>query len=113
MAGAPLTPATPDHTALIVNFPSLMERLRPHFASDLGAAEAARLAFREEANDAGDLRDCVIERDGEEIIRTDRADMVCALFGGAGAEAESAAVDLGAILPSGPLPLPPYGLNYV
>jgi ribosomal protein S18 acetylase RimI-like enzyme len=129
-AGIELTPAAPDHTVLIVNFPSLMERLRSprddviprvaqrheesrHGHPDRMRDSSGRFAFREEPDEDGELRVCVIERDGEEMIRLDRADMVRAIFGDASEDAASPPADLSELFPSGPVPLPQYGLNYV
>lgn len=113
-AGGQLARGPVHHnTVLIVNFPSLMERLRHRFEEELSAAEAARFNFREAANEAGEPRVCVIERDGEEIARLDRADIVRLLFGDASEHSTPPPAGVEILLPSGPLPLPQYGLNYV
>lgn len=126
--GIESAPASPYGTVLIVNFPSLMERLRsPHDDVIPSVAErhqesrrrthdrmrdSCRFAFREEADEEGDHRICVIERDGEQIIRLDRADMIRAIFGDASDRPGPPPADLSVLFPSGPVPLPQYGLNY-
>jgi hypothetical protein len=126
--GIESAPASPYGTVLIVNFPSLMERLRsPHDDVIPSVAErheesrrrthdrmrdSCRFAFREEADEEGDHRICVMERDGEEIIRLDRAEIVRVLFGDPSEGGGPPPADLSGLLPSGPVPLPQYGLNY-
>jgi predicted N-acetyltransferase YhbS len=109
--GAPSKTDTASATIRIVNFPALMESMRPWLAECLGEADAARLAFRGE----GDL--AVFGAGSDHLEVADPADLVEILFGVAGEPHPTLAAHpgpLGDILPrSLPLPLPNYDLTYV
>ncbi|HZO89555.1 MAG TPA: GNAT family N-acetyltransferase [Chthonomonadaceae bacterium] len=97
-------------TYKLINFPQLMERMRPRWEELLGWREAAKLSFRQDTDEYGFCY-------GEEEFVTDRDTATRLVFGTveraeeqALAEAGKVAEVLKAILP---LPTLWYGLNYV
>lgn len=109
-AGLQPVPVPTGGTVKIINFPQLMERLRPRFEELLGCQEAARLAFWQEGEQYG------FRYDEDEFV-TDR-DTATRLVFGTVEGGETASLDaheklsdvLQTILP---LPCLWYGLNYV
>jgi hypothetical protein len=109
--GIAATPAPGSGTVRIVNFPQLMERMRPHLAEALGSDIARRLSFAEE----GDRYIFMFGSDRAEI--KDRGDVVRLLFGtpdnsDAGILPEDNPV-LRALRPALPFPALWYGISYV
>jgi GNAT superfamily N-acetyltransferase len=106
--------ATPTHgsgTVRIVNFPQLMERMRPHLAESLGSEVAYRLLFAEEADRF------IIASANERAEIKDRGDVVRLLFGtpdnsDAGIIPEDHPV-MRALRPALPFPALWYGISYV
>jgi predicted N-acetyltransferase YhbS len=101
---------TTPGTVKLINFPQLMERLRPYWIEKLGKSEAASLAFQQEAE-----RYILRFRNGEFV--TDRDTMTRLLFGTVeGSEAQAiVGQSAAARLLEAMLPLPTlwYGINYV
>jgi predicted N-acetyltransferase YhbS len=109
-AGLPGEPRTTPGTVKLINFPQLMERLRPYWEERIGRQEAAQLAFWQEADRYG-------VRSGGDAFVTDRDTATRLLFGtpdGAEAQATAGAGALRQTLER-MLPLPTlwYGINYV
>ena len=109
-AGLVGTPATFPGTIKIINFPQLMERLRPRWEELLGMERAARLFFHQRNND-------FTVRFGDDELAWDRDTMTRLLLGVPYGEeppkietSDVLAEALAAILP---LPCLWYGLNYV
>jgi predicted N-acetyltransferase YhbS len=101
-------------TVTLLNFPQLMERLRPRFVELLGARDAARLSFREDETGR-----CLFRFGGDEIALS-RDAAARRLFGtpddnpAAPRSFSDSPTDLGATLDATlPLPTLYYGLNYV
>ena len=116
-AGVPSEPAAAEGTVRLVNFPQMMERLRPLWTEALGRTQAARLSFAEEGDD------CVFlyERDdarGAGALRLGVGDAARLVFGTADRKDESLlegadpelAEALRAVLP---VPALWYGLSFV
>ena len=109
-AGLQPVPVPTDGTVKIINFPQLMQRLRPRFEELLGCREAARLAFAQEGEQYS------FRYDEDELV-TDR-DTATRLVFGTVEGGETACLEghdklsdvLQTILP---LPCLWYGLNYV
>jgi hypothetical protein len=99
--GATLKVSTTSGTLLLINFPQLMERLRPFFETKIGSEAAKQLAFKQ----SGDQ--CIFTF-GHSRIRASRAEAARLIFGHPKEEA-----------PAGiwrrifPVPTLWYGINYV
>jgi predicted N-acetyltransferase YhbS len=109
-AGLQGSPHTTPGTVTLINFPQLMERMRPRFAELLGARAASRLRFRQEEERYSFAL-------GDEEFITERADAARLLFGtleGLPQAVQGQQGALGEALRT-ILPLPTlwYGINYV
>ena len=110
-AGLPGAPAGAPGTVKLINFPQLMERMRPRWEEMLGRKVAAQLAFQQQGERYG-------FRLGDEELVTDRDMATRLVFGTLDGAAEAEALEqagawtevLKAVLP---LPCLWYGLNYV
>ncbi len=108
-AGLPGTVFPSAGTVKLINFPQLMERMRPRWEELLGRRDAARLSFRQSGDEYG-------FRFGDAELVTDR-DTATRLFryggrhGDAGSGGRGALTD--ALKTLLPLPCLWYGLNYV
>lgn len=119
-AGLTPRPAHSWGTLRVINFPQLMERLRPLLAERLGQAEAGRLHFWTDAPPGGPDGRFGIRRDDEEVVIEGLGTLGVFLFGSVDPEVGEAA---GACIQgssrlrtllSRVLPLPAlwYGLNF-
>ncbi len=109
-AGLIGTPTSTSGTIKLINFPQLMERLRPRWEEFLGFRDAARLSFRQQ-------EDQYAFRFADQEFMTDRDTATRLLFGtveGTEAQAIAGHGRLTEVLQS-ILPLPTlwYGINYV
>lgn len=109
-SGLQVTPHAASGTVTLINFPQLMERLRPGFVEILGTETAAKLRFWEEGEQFGFGL-------GQDTLLSNRDDTTRLLFGtpeGMPAELADQPGALGEALRA-ILPLPTlwYGINYV
>lgn len=104
------TPRPTPGTVTLINFPQLLERMRPGFAEILGTKTAGRLRFRQDGDQYGIAL-------GEEEFVTDAATAVRTLFGTVEglplAQQEGNGALREALLQILPLPTLWYGINYV
>lgn len=111
-AGLAGVPAPASGTLLVINFPQLMERVRPYLAERLGQAAAQALEFSE----APDGR-YVIRRGSDAVILPDAGHLGNFLFGTVDPNADCApegdAALLSLLQQALPLPALWYGVNYV
>lgn len=111
-AGLGGMPAPASGTLLVINFPQLMERLRPYLAERLGQAVAQALEFSE----APDER-YVIRRGSDAIVLPGPGHLGNFLFGTVDPNADCApegdAALLALLRQALPLPALWYGVNYV
>jgi predicted N-acetyltransferase YhbS len=109
-AGLKGVPRSTAGTVTLINYPQLMERLRPYFVERLGATTASRLRFAQHEEQY------LFALDEEELI-TDRANAARLLFGTLEGLPEPVQHRPGALGDAlrALLPLPTlwYGLNYV
>lgn len=109
-AGLREEPTSGHGTSKLINFPQLMERLRPRWEELLGCREAARLIFRQQGEQ-------YVFGLGEETWITDRDTATRMLFGTvAGMEmptSEMSSALAEALQTILPLPTLWYGINYV
>jgi hypothetical protein len=109
-AGLPPTPTSASGTVKLINFPQLMERMRPCFEELLGRREASQLAFVQNAEQYG-------FRFGDEEVITDRDTATRLVFGtleGAETQVIEGKGRLTEVMKTIlPLPCLWYGLNYV
>lgn len=106
--GLPATPTPAAGTVKLINFPQLMERLRPRFEELLGRREAMKLRFRQQDEQ-------YVFAFGDETRVADRDTTTRLLFGAPDdAEVRSGAGGLADVLATIlPLPTLSYGINYV
>ncbi len=111
-AGLTGVPAPASGTLLVINFPQLMERVRPYLAERLGQAVAQELEFSE----APDGR-YVIRRGSDAVILPNAGHLGNFLFGTVDPDAdcvpEGDAALLSLLQQALPLPALWYGVNYV
>ena len=109
-AGLSGTPATSPGTIKVINFPQLMERLRPRWEELLGTERAARLSFSQQ-------NDAFVVRYGNDELAWDRDTMTRLLLGVPDGEQppkiEASRELTEALATILPLPCLWYGLNYV